>query len=195
MRRSWRLSIAASFVAGVLLGCVDRRLDAEADETEEFPTCLTLFGYGHWDDGRSHALQNENEDTSFICMCMTREEMGDLATFADVEVFIEHEINLRTFEECERISALWEFDEDPCQEYYETGRWRSSLSIADDDEAYQNREGLTCGDEGEGEELGCALERGPASPTWLLMLAGVLGLRRRRLARASSTPRRSPPSR
>ena len=179
MTRSWPLLVAASFVTGVLLGCADRRLDAEVDETEEVVACTTLFGYGGWDDGRMHVIQNENDDTSFICMCMTREEMGDLASHAEVEVYIESEINLRTFEECQRLSAYWGFDEDPCQEYYESGLWRIGMLIADDDQAWKNREGLTCGEGADGDELGCAIDRGPASATWLLMLASVLGLRRR----------------
>ena len=138
------------------------------------------LGYGHWDDGRSQAIQNEEGDTATICMCMTWDEQQELAVYGEVEAFIEHEINLRALEECERISALHEFDEDPCQEYYEGGNWRSGLGFPHGDWAWMNREGLTCGDEGEGDELGCTLGREPAAPVWLMMLAGVLGLRRRR---------------
>ena len=37
MTRSWPLLLAASFVTGVLLGCADRRLDAEVDEIDVLP--------------------------------------------------------------------------------------------------------------------------------------------------------------
>jgi len=130
-----------------------------------------------------------------VCWCTTEEEFWYLL-LEDEQAFLDHEINARALAECNRVSALWEFDSDPCQEYYETGAWRPTLKLdlGDDGDA-RNWEGLTCG-EGE-DELGFAparpdlaararWRRRPASSPFVGRLSSTL--HRSKSMRSSLTP-------
>jgi len=183
MKGSRHAALLVAFVGGVGLACADRLADDNDDlETEELlPACMAVFGTGEWDDGTVQKFRREQGGTPSVCWCTTEEEFWYLL-LEDEQAFLDHEINARALAECNRMSAMWEFDSDPCQEYYETGAWRPTLQLDldphDDDSAW-NWEGLTCGD-GEGEDVGCAIGPRPLAPIWLLALAGVVALRRRR---------------
>lgn len=185
------LAIVAAFSGGLSLGCADRQAEQDDEfEPELMAACVTVWGDGYWDDGSSEPLINERDTTSTVCMCMTWDEQQDIR-FGEMELFSEHEINTLAFDECKRVSALHAFDTDDCQVNYETGDWRPSLGFAIDEWSYRNQQGLSCDEGDPGDEVGCAFGGRPPPAAWLIVFAGLFGLRRRRDVSGSRNARRA----
>lgn len=88
------------------------------DEDGREPACMLLVGTdGHWDDGSVRVIFDEFDSGSVGvgCMCLTQEEFESQSRHDELAELV--------LAECERLSALHEFDWDECQEDYDNGVW------------------------------------------------------------------------
>jgi len=116
MTRARSLGFVAALTLAAALACGDDDTTV-APEPESKPACMLLFGtFGYWEDGGSHQVWDlEKGHVASACMCMTEDEFYSRSLHDD--------LNDLLLDECERQSALFEFDWDECQEQHDSGFW------------------------------------------------------------------------
>lgn len=118
LARGSRLAVLVSLAGVLAIGaCGDDETVVPEDDGRE-PACMLLINTeGHWDDGRSRAVLDEFDSGSVAaaCVCLDEEEF-------DSESVREEMADLLLVE-CERLSGLFEFDWDECQEDHDNGVW------------------------------------------------------------------------
>ena len=158
------LLVFVSFAVGLALGCADRQ--ASEDSLELLPVCQVLPAWGHWSDGGARFIQHEDGSSVGACTCMSADEYWDNAEDGFPELLD------RALASCKQAAARYDFEWDECEQNNDS--WPPLLAV--DDYTGFNVEDLDCEDE---LEPACKVGRS-ASPWGLLVVAVVLGLRRRR---------------
>lgn len=110
---------ALALLAAALAGgaCADDdTVPIDGEDLE--PACMLLIDTeGHWDDGTHTVIYDAfvSEAGAVACLCLREEEFHSKAR--------RNELADLVLAECERLSALFEFDWDECQEDYDNGVW------------------------------------------------------------------------
>ena len=116
MTRARLLGLVVALSLAAVAACGDDDTTF-APEPESKPVCMLLMGtFGYWEDGGSHQVSDlERGHVASACMCMTEDEFDSRSLHDD--------LNDLLLDECERQSALFEFDWDECQERHDSGHW------------------------------------------------------------------------
>ncbi|MEM9453565.1 MAG: hypothetical protein AAGF11_05250 [Myxococcota bacterium] len=77
-------------------------------------------------------LDQENNRTGTVCLCLTEEEYDSLGERLSRRGWpeagtLKEEYNELAYEECKRLAANYDFVDDECLEYYETGEWLKDI--------------------------------------------------------------------
>ena len=116
MTRARLLGLVVALSLAAVAACGDDDTTV-VPEPESKPVCMLLMGtFGYWEDGGSHQVWDlEKGHMAAACMCMTEDEFDSRSLHDD--------LNDQLLDECERQSALYEFDWDECQERHDSGSW------------------------------------------------------------------------
>jgi hypothetical protein len=150
----------------LLAGCAERQVDIDDDLPELIPGCMLVNARGHWEDGSSHPIRTETDETPTVCKCMTKEELNE-------RVWAE-ELNELTYAECNRLAARYDFDWTDCQEFYESGEWLFQVIPATGDDTHFNYTNLDC--DGEPDESCSITTPDDGDPLLVLVFIIILGL-------------------
>jgi hypothetical protein len=117
--------------------CSDRTVDDEPRSHGE-PACLWLINpVAFRADGSVRLIIDEENDRSpTVCVCLTEEEYDSLGDRLERVGFPEEgtlldEYNELAYDECKRLAALIEGAvDDECLDYYENGTWLKDIYFA-----------------------------------------------------------------
>ncbi|MEM9458395.1 MAG: hypothetical protein AAGF11_29730 [Myxococcota bacterium] len=130
--------------------CGDRVLGDDPESYGE-PACLWLISpRGLFADGSSAYVHNEiHGGTATACLCLTEDEYDSLGERLSRRGWpppgtLLEEYNELAYAECKRLSALREFVDDECLEYYETGEWLKDIYWSEPPFENATPPGFTC---------------------------------------------------